>query len=67
MSDSKVTWIQHEERPGYFKDVNGQWQPDRRQTPDRRDRALPVAQHYASRRTIRRAVDREIIKFLATG
>lgn len=52
-----------ETRPGHYLDSFGQWQPDRRKTPDRRALAPLAHQHdHERRRVFRRKADREIFE-----
>ncbi len=47
-------------KPGYYLDLNGEWQKDRRKKPDRRATS-PQADGDNRRRHARRASDREIL------
>ncbi|MBI4557391.1 MAG: hypothetical protein HY706_07405 [Candidatus Hydrogenedentes bacterium] len=53
--------MSEEQCPGYYQDESGNWQPDRRQTPDRRN--LGSALHQHERRSFfRRKADRELLE-----
>ena len=49
-------------RPGYYKDKDGNWQKDRRKTPDRRAVSGTEFPHHDRRRWIRRKADREAME-----
>jgi hypothetical protein len=53
--------LEEETRPGYYKDKYGNWQKDRRRTPDRRKKHIPIS-HHDRRRMGRRKADREILE-----
>lgn len=52
-----------ETRPGFYRDADGVWQPDRRRAPDRRRRAVFYGHHdrraYFRRKTDLAILDRE--------
>lgn len=53
--------MDNEIRPGYYMDANGEWQKDRRVTPDRR-RLFQVFPHHDRRLLGRRKADHEFIE-----
>lgn len=53
--------MEHETRPGYYLDANGEWQKDRRVLPDRRRNAQAFP-HHDRRLMGRRKADREFIE-----
>lgn len=50
-----------ETRPGYYLDANGEWQKDRRVTPDRRRNSLTFP-HHDRRLMGRRKADRDFVE-----
>lgn len=49
-------------RQGFYKDKYGRWQPDRRQSPDRRQEQKHTGLEHERRRMFRRRIDREILE-----
>jgi hypothetical protein len=53
--------VEEELRPGFFRDKEGQWKPDRRASDDRRGRPGSFP-HHDRRLHYRRKTDREIME-----
>ena len=54
--------VAEEKRPGYYKDEHGNWQKDRRKTPDRRRAPNHDFPHHDRRTHLRRKADREALE-----
>lgn len=53
--------MEQESRPGYYKDIYGNWQKERRKMPDRR-RLDGGPSHHERRVFFRRKADRELLE-----
>ncbi|MCH7959963.1 MAG: hypothetical protein IID08_07530 [Candidatus Hydrogenedentes bacterium] len=55
--------VEQDSRPGFYKDGIGHWRADRREFPERRKMSAPKSVG-ASRKRVRRRVDRQALRFL---
>lgn len=56
----EVAHMSKSDRPGFYRDESGSWQPDRRSGVDRRARQTDSAQYREQRKFARRKADREL-------
>ena len=54
--------VSDEHRPGFYKDKQGNWQKDRRKSPDRRQGGGSVFTHHDRRTSRRRKTGHDILE-----
>ncbi len=55
------SWVLSEHsRSGFYRDIAGAWQPDRRAGKDRRGKAADSSAYHELRKNFRRKADREL-------
>ena len=60
-TENGVVKVSHEHRPGYYKDIKGEWQPERRVGKERRAGNW-WEENDPRRKLIRRLADRDFIE-----